>query len=119
MQKEHNGMLYNNYSRLYMPKSNLLWMKVIQKHHNSLIAGYPSYEKTLDLLQCNYYWPGMATTIKEYITRCDTCQRFKGSNAAPAGLLYPLETPSLPWEHISADFITCDLDSHQLVLKKK
>ena len=45
-------------------------------------------------------------TVKEYVARCDTCQRFKGSNMAPAGLLYPLETPSLPWEHISADFIT-------------
>ena len=104
--KEHNGMLYNNLGRLYMPESNLLWMAVIQKHHNSLIAGYPSYEKTLDLLQCNYYWPGMATTIKEYITRCDTCQRFKGSNAAPAGLLHPLEILLLLWEHISANFIT-------------
>ena len=57
-------------------------------------------------LQHNYYWPRMATTVKEYVTRCDTCQRFKGSNVAPAGLLYPLETLSLPWEHISANFIT-------------
>ena len=48
----------------------------------------------------------MATTIKEYITRCNICQRFKGSNKAPADLLHPLETPSLLWEHISADFIT-------------
>ena len=68
------------------------------------IARHPSYEKTLDLLQHNYYWPGVTTTIKEYITRCDTCQRFKGSNVTPAGLLHSLETPSLL--HISADFIT-------------
>ena len=60
----------------------------------------------LDLLQHNYYWPRMATTVKEYVARCNTCQRFKGSNAAPAGLLHPLETPSLLWEHISANFIT-------------
>ena len=99
-------MLYNNLGRLYVPESNLLWMEVIQKHHNTPIAGHPGYEKTLDLLQHNYYWPGMATIVKEYVTRCDTCQRFKGSNTAPAGLLHPLETPSLPWEHISADFIT-------------
>ena len=104
--KECNGMLYNNLSRLYIPKSNLLQMEVIQKHHNTPIASHPDYEKTLDLLQCNYYWPGMATTIKEYITRCDTCQKFKGSNMAPAGLLHPLETLLLLWEHISANFIT-------------
>ena len=48
----------------------------------------------------------MATLVKEYVTRCDTCQQFKESNMAPAGLLHPLETPSLPWEHISANFIT-------------
>ena len=48
----------------------------------------------------------MATTVKEYITRCDTCQRFKGSNVTPAGLLHPLETLLLPQEPISANFIT-------------
>ena len=104
--KEHNGMLTDNLGRLYVSESNLLWMEVIQKHHNSLVARYPGYKKTLDLLQHNYYWSGMATTVKEYVARCDTCQRFKGSNTAPAGLLHPLEIPSLPWEHISADFIT-------------
>ena len=103
---ERDGMLMDNLGRLYVPESNLLRMEVIQKHHNSPVARHPGYEKTLDLLQCNYYWPGMATTVKEYIARCDTCQRFKGSNMAPAGLLHPLETLSLPWEHISADFIT-------------
>ena len=96
----------DNLGRLYVPESNLLWMEVIQKHHDSLVARHPGYEKTLDLLQHNYYWPGMATTVKEYVTRCDTCQRFKGSNMAPVGFPHPLETLSLPWEHISADFIT-------------
>ena len=104
--KEHDGTLTDNLGRLYVPESNLLWMEVIQKHHDSLVARHPGYEKMLDLLQCNYYWPGMATTVKEYITRCDTCQRFKGSNMAPAGLLHLLETLSLLWEHISANFIT-------------
>ena len=104
--EECDGTLTDNLGRLYMAEGNLLWMEVIQKHHNSPVAGHPGYEKTLDLLQCNYYWPGMATTVKEYIARCDMCQRFKGSNMAPAGLLHPLETQSLLWEHISADFIT-------------
>ena len=107
-------MLTDNLGRLYMPESNLLWMEVIQKHHNSSVARHPGYEKTLDLLQHNYYWPRMATTVKEYVARCDTCQRFKGSNTAPAGLLHLLETLSLPWEHISANFITDLHLSHSL-----
>ena len=52
---ECDGMLMDNLGRLYMPKSNLLWMEVIQKHHDSLIAGHPGYEKMLELLQRNYY----------------------------------------------------------------
>ena len=62
--KECDGTLTDNLGRLYVPESNLLQMEVIQKHHNSLIARHPGYEKTLDLLQCNYYWPGMATQLK-------------------------------------------------------
>ena len=97
--EERDGTLTDNLGRLYMPKSNLSWMEVIQKHHDSLVARHPGYKKMWDLLQHNYYWPGMATTVKEYITRCDMCQRFKRSNMAPAGLLHPLGTLSLPWEH--------------------
>ena len=105
--KEHDGTLTDNLGRLYMHESNLSQMEVIQFHHDSPIAEHPGYEKMLVLLQCTYYyWPGMATLVKEYVTRCDTCQRFKGSNVSPAGLLHPLKTLSLPWEHISADFIT-------------
>ena len=110
--EERDGMLTDNLGRLYVPENNLLWMEVIQKHHNFLVAGHPGYEKMLDLLQHNYYCPRMATTVKEYIARCNTCQRFKGSNVAPAGLLHPLEILSLLWEHISADFITDLPPSH-------
>ena len=39
--KECDGTLTDNLGRLYMPKSNLLWMEVIQKHHDSPVAGHP------------------------------------------------------------------------------
>ena len=104
--EERDGCLYDTFSRLYVPESNILWMEIIQKHHDSPVAGHPGYEKTIELLQHNYWWPRMATLVKDYVARCDTCQRFKGSNQAPAGLLQPLPIPNAPWEHISADFIT-------------
>ena len=103
--EERDGCLYDTFGRLYVPESNILRMEIIQKHHNSPVAGHPGYEKTIELLQRNYWWPGMATLVKDYIARCDTCQRFKGSNQAPAGLLQPLPIPNTPWEHISANFI--------------
>ena len=110
--KECNGILYKQYSSLYVSENNLFWMDVIPKHHDTSIVGYPGYKKTLDVLQHNYYWPRMATTVKEYIARCSTCQWFKRSNMVLADLLHPLEILSLPWEHILADFITDLFLSH-------
>ena len=57
--EEHDGMLTDNLGRLYVPESNLLQMEVIQKHHDSLVARHPGYEKMLDLLQRNYCTIGL------------------------------------------------------------
>ena len=65
--KECDGMVTDNLGRLYMPESNLLWMEVIQKYHDSPVARHPGYEKTLDLLQHNYYWSRMATTVNKSV----------------------------------------------------
>ena len=57
--------------------------------------------------QLNFHMPAQAPPS-------NTCQRLKGSNMVPAGLLHPLETPSKPWEHISANFITDLPPSHSV-----
>ena len=62
-------------------------------------------EKTLELMQHSYTWSGMSTLVKDYISRCDHCACFKGSNQAPPGKLKPLDTPPGLWKEISADFI--------------
>ena len=56
-------------------------------------------------MQCSYTWPGMSTLVKDYVSRCDRCTHFKGSNQAPPGKLKPLDTPPGPWKEISTDFI--------------
>ena len=63
-------------------------------------------EKTLELMQCSYTWPGMPTLVKNYVSRCDHCAHFKGSIQAPPGKLKLLDTPSGPWKEISTHFIT-------------
>ena len=81
-------------------------MEVIQLHHDSAMVGHAGYEKTMELISRSYCWPGMATMVKDYTSRCERCAHFKGSNQAPSGLLLPLEVSDVPWQHISADFIT-------------
>lgn len=43
--------------------------------------------------------------MRTFIRECDTCQRIKNENIAPAGLLQPLPIPTKNWTEISMDFI--------------
>ena len=81
-------------------------MEIVRLHHDTLIPGHPGTEKTLELMQHSYTWPGMPALVKDYVSRCDHCAQFKGSNQAPLGKLKPLDTPPGPWKEIFADFIT-------------
>ena len=81
-------------------------MEIICLHHDTPIPGHPGMEKTLELMQCSYTWPGMPILVKDDVSGCDHCTRLKGTNQAPAGKLKPLDTPPGPWKEIFTDFIT-------------
>ena len=91
---------------MYVPEDRDLRMEIVRLHHDTPISGHPGTEKTLELMQRSYTWPGMPTLVKDYVSRCDRCARFKGTNQAPPGKLKPLDTPPGPWKEIFADFIT-------------
>lgn len=48
----------------------------------------------------------MARAVNDYCKQCTVCQYNKPSNKTPYGLLMPLDTPHVPWEHVSMDLIT-------------
>ena len=91
---------------MYVPDDDSLRMKVISAHHNSPVSGHPGYQKTQELVKHQYYWPGLATDIKSYVSHCDQCARFKGSNTKPASATIPLQPSMMPWVDVSVDFIT-------------
>ena len=93
--------------RVCVPDKEDLQLQVVKLHHDILVAGHPSYEKTIELVQRTYFWPGMTSFVKNYINRCDRCARFR-ANQAPFGTFNPLEAPYMPWIDITADF-TMDL----------
>ena len=105
--KEEDGVIMKD-KQMYVPNEEDLRLQVVKLHHNTPVAGHPGYEKMIELLQRTYFWPGMTSFIKNYISRCDRCVRFKGMNQAPFGILNLLEAPYMPWVDITADF-TMDL----------
>ena len=40
-------------------------------------GGHFWYNRTREILTCRYYWKGMCEHIREFISRCDRCQRKK------------------------------------------
>ena len=75
---------------MYVPDDDSLHMKVISAHHDSPIASHPGYQKTQELIKHQYYWPGLASDVQEYVSHCDQCTHFKGSNMKPASTTVPL-----------------------------
>ena len=92
--------------RVYVPKDEKLRIEIIQLHHDMPIAGHRGQWKTVELVTRNYWWPGVTKEVKQYMERCDQCQRMKKRAEMLAGKLRPNKVPERPWQHISVDFIT-------------
>ncbi|MBW0503442.1 hypothetical protein O181_043157 [Austropuccinia psidii MF-1] len=92
--------------RVLIPRNEQIQLNILQKHHDSLLAGHPGQEKTLKLIKRYFYWAGMNKFIKDYASSCQQCLRNKNIHHKNFGLLKPLQIPSGPWNSLSMDFIT-------------
>ena len=100
-------IFYDEKEKIYVPDDQALRLDIVKLHHNTPIAGHPGREKTLELVQRSYTWPGMSKFIKEYTNRCEKKNaRMKPSNLASPGKLHPLELPDTPWTEVTADLTT-------------
>ena len=104
--EEHDSFLYNSSGQMYVPDNNSLRMHIISSHHDSPVAGHLGYQKTQELIERQYYWPGLASDIRTYVPQCNRCACFKGSNTKPTGSAVPLQPSTMPWVDVSVDFIT-------------
>ncbi|CAI7776494.1 unnamed protein product [Closterium sp. NIES-54] len=93
-------------NRIWVPAYQPLRELLMQEVHDSNLSGHFGIDKTLKLLQRNYYWPAMLTDVQRYVTTCPACQAMKSSRQRPAGLLQPLKPPERPWRQVTMDFVT-------------
>ena len=70
------------------------------------MAGDMGMEKTVELIDRNFYWPKIAKDIVDYIRSCEDYQKNKAFQHKRHGTLHPLELSYAPWNAISMDFIT-------------
>ncbi len=64
-------------------RKNLLWVsenmhtKLLKKIHDQSFIFHSDNQRTIDLVQCFYYWSDHRAMIKRYIQNCHVCQRSK------------------------------------------
>ena len=71
--EDQDGILFTRSGKMYIPEDQDLRMEIVRLHHNTPIPGHPGTEKTLELMQHSYTWPGMPALVKDYVSRCDRC----------------------------------------------
>jgi len=98
-----DDLLYQR-KRLWVPAE--LVPQVMESEHDTKVAGYMGQDKTIELIQRNFWWPKMNERIMDFVRSCPECQRNKASRHQPYGLSSPRELPYAPWQSIAMDFIT-------------
>ena len=83
-----NDLLYFEKHLYILEGSKRLW--ILQTCHDFLAVGHFGFNKMLELISQDFWWPQMWKGVKEFVLSCDTCSRSKNPRHRPYGLLQPL-----------------------------
>ena len=99
-----NGLLMKG-NRLWVADEDQLQLKVIKEIHDQPAVGHPGMERTLEMVQHHYYWPGMKEMIQQFIRNCHVYKQAKAVRDTYHSLLQPLPVPERAWTDITIDFV--------------
>lgn len=78
--------------------------RVLQENHSQTSAGHMGIRKTINRICSRYYWPGMTRDITRFVRSCESCQRYKPYQVAPAGEML-VSVPEEPWATVCTDYV--------------
>jgi len=90
---------------MYVSDNDNLRLRVLQYHHDHVLAGHLGQNKTLELIQRHYTWPNIHDDVQKFCKSCVTYMRSKPQRHRPYRSLQQLPIPECPWNLISMDFI--------------
>eukprot|EP00924_Labyrinthula_sp_SR-Ha-C_P003590 augustus_masked-scaffold_53-processed-gene-1.37-mRNA-1 protein AED:1.00 eAED:1.00 QI:0/-1/0/0/-1/1/1/0/1374 len=92
--KEENGALYYK-NRLVVPKENTVAL-LKKVHEEDIRTSHLGVDRTTQLIQRLYFWPGWQQDIRSFIKECDICRKQKKFTkpAEKGGSLKKAEAPN-------------------------
>lgn len=79
--------------------------QVLQEAHDVPTSGHGGWYRTFNRVRRTAYWPGVKNDVKEYVTKCQVCQRVKKDRRQPPGLMGSRKIITQPFEAVSSDLI--------------
>jgi hypothetical protein len=80
--REDGILMYRG--KVYVPKSQELKSIVLREMHNVSYVGHPGYQKTIAVVNSQYFWSCMKIEVVDYIVICLECQMVKDGHKHPA-----------------------------------
>ena len=104
--RHENGIVFYK-DKCYVPDDIRLQWEIVKRYHDLPPMGH-GHLKTLELLQHDYWWPGIHTFVKNFVNGCAACQQGKINRHLTDPPLMPIKgsTTGWPFAQISYDFIT-------------
>lgn len=93
-------------NRIWIPFFEPLRTQIVQRIHDSPLAGHPGRTLTRDLVSREYAWPGLSDFVNRLVGNCQTCGKGALWREQKRGLLKPLPIPERLWQELAMDFIT-------------
>jgi hypothetical protein len=78
---------------------------ILQKEHDSKVAGHMGQEKMIELVRIHCFWPQMDQWMENYVHSCPACLPNQAARPARYALLQPLVLVHSAWDEISMDLI--------------
>lgn len=77
--------------------------QVLKMNHDDV--GHCGYDKTLQRIRKNYWFPKIRKFVKKYVTSCLECAHHKAPGGKREGGLHPIDKPSVPFHTLHADHL--------------
>jgi hypothetical protein len=91
--------------RVYIPADPKLRQDIVRTCHDTKLVGHPGEQGTLELVSQHYWWPGITTFVKTYVSRCKECNHIKSVRQNTRTPVHTHSIPCKPWETWLTDHI--------------